>query len=153
MDSPLRPPAVPLVTNDPFLSVWSMSDRLYDADTRHWTGKRTALTGFLVVDGTPWRFAGSGNPTGEGLPIDGARTVVQTDLTVTPLSSAYRFEAGGVALEVTFTSPLLLDDLEVLSRPVTYVGFSARAIDGLRHEVKVFVDISGEWCVNVPEQE
>lgn len=153
VESAFRPPAVPLATNDPYLSVWSPGDRLYDADTRHWTGKRQALTGFLIVDGAMWRFAGSGNPSGEGLPIDGTPTCAQTNLTVTPLSSTYTFEVGGVAMEVRFTSPLLLDDLDVLARPVTYVSFSARARDGRAHAVKVSFDISGEWCVNVPEQE
>ena len=54
----LRAPAVPLVTADPYLSIWSFADKLYQDVTRHWTGSRQNMLGILTIDGGPFRFMG-----------------------------------------------------------------------------------------------
>jgi len=59
MAQDLRPPAVPLVTMDPFTSVWSFGDHLYEAPTQHWTGRPQQMNGSLRVDGKTYRFLGS----------------------------------------------------------------------------------------------
>ena len=47
----LRPPAVPLVTFNPYLSIWSEADRLTDDVTRHWTRHEHPLVQALRVSG------------------------------------------------------------------------------------------------------
>src|SRR6185436_4239268 len=54
-----RPPAVPLITIDPYFSIWSFNDRLNDADTHHWTGKPHTLLSLVRIDVKAYRLAGS----------------------------------------------------------------------------------------------
>lgn len=53
-----RPPAVPLVTTDPYLSIWSAADHLNDRNTTHWTGHPQSLLSVIRVDGNPLHITG-----------------------------------------------------------------------------------------------
>lgn len=57
--SSFRPPAYPLITSDPYLSIWSFNDTLYNGPTRHWTGKAQSLQGIIRVDGKSMYFMGT----------------------------------------------------------------------------------------------
>lgn len=139
-----RPPAVPLVTVDPYFSVWSFADHLtYDA-TRHWTGTRMTMQSLARVDGQNYRIMGDepGN-------VQPAR---QVSLRVFPTRTIYEFEAGAVGITLTFLTPDLPHDLDVLSRPVTYLTWAARSLDGKPHQVSIYYDNTGELVVNTPDE-
>ncbi|MCJ7840038.1 DUF4965 domain-containing protein [Lederbergia sp. NSJ-179] len=152
MSQKLRPPSVPLVTNDPYLSIWSAVDHLYDDHTCHWTNKRNSMVGIILIDGKPRRFMGKVELV-EARPYEEPPSLEQKSLQVDPLTSTYTFAGDGIELEVSFMTPLLLDDLDLLSRPASYVTFRVRSVDGKPHDVKIYFDISGECCVNTPDQE
>lgn len=147
-----RPPAVPLATIDPYFNIWSMADRLYDDHTRHWTGKSNSMTGLIIVDGKPRKFMGK-MELSELYPYDEPPALEQTALEIEPMTTTYTFAGEGIEFKVQFTSPLLLNDLDLLSRPVTYVTFQVRSLDGEKHDVKIYFDVSGECCVHTTDQE
>lgn len=140
----LRVPSVPLITHDPYFSLWSPYDHLYDGTTCHWTGREQTLTGTATIDGVTYRFMGAGETS---------PTMTQSSLQITPTSSAYTFEAGGLALTLRFTSPLLLNDLERLSMPCTFLDFSVNAIDGAVHTVTVTFTFDEAFCHSTSEHE
>ncbi len=290
----LRPPAYPLITHDPYFSVWSETDKLTDSPTRHWTGKPQSLEGIVRVDGKSYQFIGavptaykSILPTGENgsysaqyttaqpaggwenpdfnasgwttapgpfgdtpdakttwkngpsqtgqiwirreFTYDGTgdvskfllslnhdddveiylngtdilkkpdyisdyvylsfpaaaqkalkkgtntlavhctsprggsfidvgivnpitpaalTTATQTGVTVAATQTDYTFTAGPVDLRLNFLSPLLLTELEVAARPVTYVTFTVKSRDGKAHAVQVYFGESATLATN-----
>jgi hypothetical protein len=287
-----KAPAYPLITHDPYFSVWSFSDGLNTSATKHWTGANQSLTGFLKLDGKIYRFLGDQEqnfatvlpaadekpytvqyttdapasgwekdgfadaawksgvaPFGDGqattqwrtkdlwirrtfdlsttdynnlmlkimhdddsevylngkqiyacecfngkyinVPVDnkllrkGKNTLAihvknnvggqwldagliyekpvaasqsvlvakQLDVKVSATQTSYSFEAGTVGLDLVFTSPLLMDNLDLLARPVSYVSFKLKAKDGKKHTAEVYFGTSTALAVNTPFQE
>jgi len=77
----------------------------------------------------------------------------QKNVEVTATQTIYNFTAGKVDLKLTFTSPLLMNDLSLLSRPVSYITYHVKANDGKNHSVKVFLGASSNIAVYRPSQE
>lgn len=115
MTTEFRPPSVPLVTVDPYFSVWSAADHLYEDHTRHWTNKTNGMVGLAVIDGKLRRFMGKVGSE-ERTAVQEPEVLVQTNLTVQPVTTRYTFQGEGIELHVQFHTPLLLDDLDLLSR-------------------------------------
>lgn len=287
----LNPPAMPLITIDPYTSIWSFGAVLNNDPTRHWTGRAQQLNGFVRVDGRVFRFMGKPTFTGDTLVQSGLKSTYQaryttekpaeawsspdfddsqwatgespfgsrkTDRTpwtspdiwvrrlvdipsipdgrllvsaiyndnyelfvngqrvagvggvspnyeltatqrkisdvlkpgrnvlafhsqnfngpgyvdlgliaerelssqpaqqtsqrMTATQSVFTFMAGGIELTVTFMAPLLMNNIEILSRPVQYVTYSVRATDGKPHTVQLYSDASSDLAVNSPDQ-
>lgn len=140
----LTPPATPLIACDPYFSVWSPGPKLAQVNTTHWTGRPQTLTSLVQIDGTTYRLIGTEPRTAPELP--------QTSLRVDPTQTIYEFAGAGIELTLKFTTPALPDDIDLLSRPITYLTYTVQATDGKQHDVQVYFDASGELAVNEPLQ-
>jgi len=297
--SELRAPAYPLITIDPYTSAWSFSDKLYDTQVKHWTGKNFPLIGAIKVDNKVYRFMGieeqellplvntseqgawngkytttkpdknwmnkdfddskwregkgafgttESEPTaitnwtsehiwvrrivnikenlkgkkvyleysnddgavfylngieimntgdkcnknakkripdnivsqlkaGEnimtaychnpvanglldfGLLVEKEKTssfneaAIQKSVEVQATQTHYVFTCGAVELKLSFSAPLFLDDLNLLSRPVNYISYTINALDGKSHKVQLYFEASPQWSLDQPSQE
>ncbi|MBE5761240.1 MAG: DUF4965 domain-containing protein [Clostridiales bacterium] len=133
-----RLPAVPLITHDPFISYWDVAEYPTADNVRHWTNEEKPFSIMANIDGVPMRVLGRG----------GRRSMGYQGKEITPLSTSYFYEDSGVKLTLTFTSPLLLDDLDVLSTPITYIRLSAENTDGREHDVKISFSASEKFCTS-----
>ncbi|WP_231491362.1 glutaminase family protein [Pedobacter sp. Leaf170] len=289
-----KAPAYPLITQDPYFSIWSFTDELNTSPTKHWTGTSQSLTGFAKIDGKVYRFLGSpdksfetilpaadekeydaqyteespsngwqlnnfndkGWKSGKGafgdgeaktkwkskdlwvrrtfnleqtqfqnlnlklnhddnvevylngvqvyacqcwtgkyiyIPLNNSKIKLnkgknvlaihvkntvggqwldaglvnekqitefqgilpakQTTVDITATQTKYKFQCGPVNLDVDFLSPLLMNDLDLLSRPVSYVTFKLKSNDGKQHKAEVFFGTSTDLAVNTSAQE
>jgi hypothetical protein len=141
---PLRPPSVPLVTFDPYLSIWSAADHLADKPTQHWTKHRHSLASLVRVDGQAYRIMGSQPAETPPLP--------QVGVEVTPTRTIYDFENLKVHVKLTFMRPALPDDLDAMALPLSYLTWEVRSIDGQQHDVSICQSTSSQIAVNKPEE-
>ena len=162
----LRAPAYPLVTIDPYTNAWSFGDNLYDSSLKHWTGQDFPLIGVVKVDGVPYRFMGiedydpmmSTNGDVPGLSTEGdsmsyfTQTARQLSVDVQPTRTIYQFVCGPVQLDLTFIAPLLMDDLELVARPVNYLSYEMKTDDGQMHNVERYIEVSPHWAMNLSNQ-
>ena len=142
-----RPVAVPLFTVDPYFSVWSCADKLYNGYTKHWTEKPWPIFAGAYIDGAVHVIAGT---DGDYKTLH--NRIHQTDLQVTPLSTVYTFENSAAKVKLTFTTPLLLDRLDILTRPVSYMAYEVEVKKEKAEDVRFVFGISAQGCVNSHDQ-
>ena len=123
---------------------------LQDTKAKLNKGKNVLAIHVANTAGGQWLDAGIVSEVAEtGAPVAPAN---QESLTVTATQTTYDFRCGGVDLVVRFTSPLLMDRLDVLSRPVSYITVKAQSADNRAHAVQVYVGASTNLAVNTPVQ-
>ena len=139
-----RPPAVPLLVFDPYFSIWSFNDKLYDDSTRNWTGAKNAMTGIVRCGNKVWRFMGK--IADREYYYCEPDIIEQVNLKVNPTTTEYTFENDELRLVVRFINPLLADDLKLLSRPIGYIEYEV--LSKFDEDIEVYFDISAETCVD-----
>ncbi len=78
------------------------------------------------------------------------KTAKQISADVQPMQTHYVFQCGDVELKITFTAPLFLDDLALLSRPVNYLSYEISS--SKPRTVELYLEASPNWALHLPTQ-
>ena len=134
----MRPPAIPLINVDPYFSLWAPYDKVTDGAIRHWTGAENNVVGSIIIDGIQYGFLGKGHN----------KILQQTNLEITAFTTELTFENELIVLYVKFCSPLMPDDIELMSEPIGYMECRYVAKDGKAHEVRLSLLATEELCID-----
>jgi len=77
----------------------------------------------------------------------------QKNVKLDATNTIYTFACGAVNLDVKFTSPLLLDNIQLTARPISYITYDVKANDGKTHQVELYFSASSDIAVNTPDQQ
>ena len=106
----------------------------------HWTGSSVDWFAGVTVDGKFYLLMG--NPTPSWATTSPLPQAQQTSLTVQSTQTLYTFTAGAVAVNLTFTTPQIAGDWDLMSRPCHYLTYSVAALDGSAHAVSLYQDVT-----------
>ncbi len=140
----IRPPSVPVVSCDPFFSVWSPSEDPTLADTENWFGAKQPLRVVVELDGTKYRLMGAKANLSHRDRVADVPALKCVGCEVRALTSVFRYSDGTREVELSFMTPKMADDLDVFTRPVTYGTVRAKGAKSVR----TFVEISPELATN-----
>ena len=82
----------------------------------------------------------------------GIQVARQQSVDVMPTSTYFTFGCGPVELDVVFTAPMIITDLDLLSTPINYISYQVRATDGQQHDVQFYVSTTPQLTINEPAQ-
>ena len=78
----------------------------------------------------------------------GETVATQNSCYVLPTSTYYNFTCGPVNLDVVFTAPFLMDDVELMSTPVNFISYQVSSNDGEEHDVQFYYGTTPELTVD-----
>ena len=76
---------------------------------------------------------------------------IQKSVDVLPTQTYYTFTCGPVELDLVFTAPLLMEDLDLISTPINYISYRVRSLDK-KHDVQVYIETTPQLAVHEPSQ-
>ena len=145
-----KAPAYPLITHNPYFSIWSFTDKLNESTTKHWTGSNQSIIGLIKVDNQVYKFLGKDASASEN---DKMMQAKQLSVNMSATQTTYQFDCGAVSLNFAFTSPLIITDINILSRPVSYISMKTKSKDGKKHIVQIYVGASSAIASNKGSEE
>ena len=80
--------------------------------------------------------------------ITGEQVAEQTNRHVLATNTYYKFTCGPVTLDVVFTAPMLMKDVELMSTPINFISYQVTSNDGEEHDVQFYFATSPELTVN-----
>lgn len=89
-------------------------------------------------------------PSNESAPFE--NLAIQKSVDVLPTQTYYTFVCGPVELDVVFTAPVMIDDLDLISTPINYISYQARSTDKKEHDVQVYIETTPQLSINEMSQ-
>ncbi len=135
----MRMPSIPLITVDPYFSVWT--DNINSKPTTHWTAAENNIIGYVNIDGKVYRFLGD----------DDNRSITKMNVVsvdADAFTTTVVYESEEIRLTAEFTSPMLVTELYYASRPVSYLKLAHESLDGKAHKVSAKIYVTEELVLN-----
>lgn len=130
-------PSYPLFVKDPFFQLWMPDEEISDFNAKFYTDKEIPLIGLIKHKDSLYRFVGK--EIGEKM------DVVNIELTAT--TTIFELKNDLFKIKLYFISPLLLDDLKLLSNPTCILRYE---IETSVEDYEVIFGVSSAILSNTP---
>ena len=143
--SNFRAPSFPLITHDPYFSIWMPNEIPTNSEATHWTQNPMPIRSMVRIDGKVYRLMGKS---------PGYVAAAQsTGTELTPTQTVFSFVQDGIEIKLSFLSPLLVEDLDLVTRPLSYVSWNFTSKDNKPHIAEIYFEISGLASVDNKSQQ